>query len=510
MATRRNPLSGRYFNSPGIASAMSNLASAFAPPGADEVLGWAKANAARDEASRLSALWDAAGDDFDRMGVAVGQWNPNQSYYAVDQSNATTRRGQDIDATVAREKFAADNERALATNTADNQRALATNAADNERALATNAADNQRQAITSMYGALNPGQVAPAVPAEIMEHLGLPAIEERAGAPKLISESEQKALERQRLLESGLLTDDELAEHIFAAGPLETIATPDGPRFVTRRDAVGQEPAAGAEGTAATQRIDRLAENLMATGDILDPYEARNVATAIADGRYKVDRHPVTKEMQVVDLATGEVLYGSGKTSADAPGVTSPTAAPQDSRFGAQYPGSQEAFGIEGALKGAINTAGDVAGVGAPYPDAQQTQGDFAVLRENLLNDAVSAYNGRVPSWLLQNIRDLTPAAGSVFEGPTGAQSKLRALGRSFEQALQGVEQQLGSELSPQRRQELEARAVALQEGIGRVSGALNSFENPQPTPADGQAAQPADADGWTVMPNGVRIREIR
>ncbi|MBN8244591.1 hypothetical protein JF546_16355 [Nitratireductor aquimarinus] len=488
MATRRNPLSGRYFNSPGIASAMSNLASAFAPPGADEVLGWEKANAAREEASRLSALWEAAGDDFDRMGVAVGQWNPNQSFYAVDQSNATTRRGQDIDAAVAREKFAA----------------------DNKRALAANAADNKRQAITSMYGALNPGQVAPAVPTEIMEHLGLPAIEERAGAPKLISESEQKALERQRLLESGLLTDEELADHIFAAGPLETVATPDGPRFVTRRDAVGQEPAAGAEGTAATQRIDRLAENLMATGDILDPYEARNVATAIADGRYKVDRHPVTKEMQVVDLATGEVLYGSGKTSADAPGVTSPTAAPQDSRFGAQYPGSQEAFGIEGALKGAINTAGDVAGVGAPYPDAQQTQGDFAVLRENLLNDAASAYNGRVPSWLLQNIRDLTPAAGSVFEGPTGAQSKLRALGRSFEQALQGVEQQLGSELSPQRRQELEARAVALQEGIGRVSGALNSFENPQPTPADGQAAQPADADGWTVRPNGVRIREIR
>lgn len=339
MATRRNPLSGRYFNSPGIASAMSNLASAFAPPGADEVLGWAKANALRDEEARKTAMWEAAGDDMDRQAAILKLYTPNQSFYAVDQSNATTRRGQDIDATVAREKFAADNQRALATNAADNQRALATNAADNQRALATNTADNQRQAITSLYGALNPGQVAPAVPAEMMEHLGLPAIEERAGAPKLISESEQKALERQRLLESGLLTDEELADHIFAAGPLETIATPDGPRFVTRRDAVGQEPAAGAEGTAATQRIDRLAENLMATGDILDPYEARNVATAIADGRYKVDRHPVTKEMQVVDLATGEVLYGSGKTSADAPGATSPTAAPQDSRFGAQYPG---------------------------------------------------------------------------------------------------------------------------------------------------------------------------
>ncbi|MDV2964522.1 hypothetical protein RZ532_00920 [Nitratireductor aquimarinus] len=220
MATRRNPLAGRYFNSPGIASAMSNLASAFAPPGADEVLGWAKANAARDEASRLSALWEAAGDDFDRMGVAVGQWNPNQSYYSVDQSNATTRRGQDIDATVAREKFAADNERALATNTAD----------------------NQRQAITSMYGALNPGQVAPAVPAEIMEHLGLPAIDERAGAPKLISESEQKALERQRLLENGLLTDEMLVQGIMSDAPVEQVLTDDGPRFASRYDAIGQQP----------------------------------------------------------------------------------------------------------------------------------------------------------------------------------------------------------------------------------------------------------------------------
>ncbi|MDV6224663.1 hypothetical protein R2G56_00025 [Nitratireductor aquimarinus] len=139
MATRRNPLSGRYFNSPGIASAMSNLASAFAPPGADEVLGWAKANAVRDEEARKTAMWEAAGDNVDLQAAILELYTPNQSFYAVDQSNATTRRGQDIDATVAREKFSA-----------DNQRALVTNAADNERALAANAADNQRQATTSM------------------------------------------------------------------------------------------------------------------------------------------------------------------------------------------------------------------------------------------------------------------------------------------------------------------------------------------------------------------------
>ncbi len=97
MGTTRNPLAGRYFNDPNFGAALSNLASAFAPPGAEEMLGWEQLRGTRAENDRLSSLWDAAGSDFDRMGAAAGRWTPTQSYYAVDQANATDRRGQDLD-----------------------------------------------------------------------------------------------------------------------------------------------------------------------------------------------------------------------------------------------------------------------------------------------------------------------------------------------------------------------------------------------------------------------------
>jgi hypothetical protein len=136
--------------------------------------------------------------------------------------------------------------------------------------------------------------------------------------------------------------------------------------------------------------------------------------------------------LQIVDMATQRPLYGRGAMQ----GGNSPTLAAPDApmseadQFGRQFPASNEAFGVEGALASGINRVTDAIGVGPVYPDIQQTQADFGVLRESLLNDIASAYNRQPPSWLLQEIRGLTPSAGSPFEGPGGAQSKLNAIGR--------------------------------------------------------------------------------
>lgn len=178
----------------------------------------------------------------------------------------------------------------------------------------------------------------------------------------------------------------------------------------------------------------------------------------------------------------------------------------QDSPFGPQYPAADQAFGIGGAATGAVNTVFDAIGAGAPYPDVQQTQADFNVLRESLLNDIASAYNRQPPSWLLQEIRDLTPEAGSPFQGAGAAQTKLNAIGRHLTNELQLTEQALQRQLSPQNRQELEARAQGLQAGIARVQSAINAFGRQQPQPSQGETG----ADGWTTLPNGVRIREVQ
>jgi len=87
--------SSGYYNNPQFAQAASNLASLFEPPSGADAAGWAAANAKKAEASRLQQFFDYRNDPnfdqaaFDRMGVAAGAYQPNQSYYSVDQGNAT-------------------------------------------------------------------------------------------------------------------------------------------------------------------------------------------------------------------------------------------------------------------------------------------------------------------------------------------------------------------------------------------------------------------------------------
>lgn len=194
MASRNNP----YQRDPALAQAFNNIAGMFAPPSGSDAAGFATANAKRAEAQRLADLFAYSKDPnfdrgaFERQAVAAGLYNPTQSYYRVDQDNATTIRGQDVGAATARR--------------GQDVSARTT--------LETNRLDNTRAGITSLYGALNPGQVRPAVPAEVGGLIGLPAIDTATGLPKPMSETEVKGAERQDLRGRGVLTDEVLLDAI--------------------------------------------------------------------------------------------------------------------------------------------------------------------------------------------------------------------------------------------------------------------------------------------------------
>ncbi len=202
--------SNGYYNNEAFAQAASNIAALFAPPSGADAAGWATADAKRAQMNNLGRLFDYSQDPnldqtrFDRMGAAAGQWTPSQGYYAVDQSNATSR---------------------------------ANNAADNARALQANQLDNQTKAIIGLNGPLNPGQVAPAVSEDFMKLLDMPAIAERVGPAKPQTEDELKAA-----IFANLPPDQKKAI-VFGNTPVENVATPDGPRIATRLDAIGQQPA---------------------------------------------------------------------------------------------------------------------------------------------------------------------------------------------------------------------------------------------------------------------------
>ncbi|MCY0148304.1 hypothetical protein OEG84_11430 [Hoeflea sp. G2-23] len=280
--------SSGYFNNPAFAQAASNLTALFAPPSGADAAGWANANAKKAEAARLQMLFDNPNDpNFDRRNIAVGNYNPTQSFYAQDQNNATTMRGQDVTAATSRSNNAADNVRALTerqmqeaaamerlgiTNATDMRgqditanTSLTNNAADNARALQANQQDN----LTKLFGPLNEGQVRPDIPPEIAAALGLdqglPAVQGNA-AP--LTETEVVGQNQQRLIDSGQLTDQMLLDNIMGKqSPVEAVGPNGEPVFMNPGAAVR---------TGAEAFINKGAEAALTNG--MAVVNGRNVA----------------------------------------------------------------------------------------------------------------------------------------------------------------------------------------------------------------------------------------
>lgn len=236
--------SNRFYNDPNIGAAFENIASMFAPPSAQDTAAYATAAATRAKEQRIAELFANPTDpNFDRRNIAVGNYAPTQSFYAVDQNTATTRRGQDVTASTS-----------LQTNAADNARAI------REREM-QEAGMLNRQRDEPLI--LNEGQTAVIPPARAQasgladfyagnivaapgERITTPDGRMIEGAAKPLSESEVKGAERKRLAQSGLLTDRDLIDAILGdQTPVEAIGPSGAAVYMTPGAAVrsGAAPA---------------------------------------------------------------------------------------------------------------------------------------------------------------------------------------------------------------------------------------------------------------------------
>ena len=223
-----------------------------------------------------------------------------------------------------------------------------------------------------------------------------------------------------------------------------------------------QKVGAGPDQTAKQQQIARI-KGAFGVDD--------QTAVGIADGVLNVSRDPFDQSVVVTNLATGESYSPQAQQQAVAPEPSEPI----QTEALPPAPDASNAFGLEGMIKGAINSASDTVGLGTPYEGVRQSQDDFAVLREDLTNSIASAYNRQPPSWLMKNIQDLTPQAGGLG-GAEGAQSKLDSLRRNFVSELVTAKGQLGTRMAPVQQRALAQRINALEASIGKVEGALAQF----------------------------------
>lgn len=296
-----------FYNDPQIGQAFDNLSSLFAPPTGQDAYAWSEANASRQKAQRLQDFFNYANGPapdrtkLDALGIGTGAFNPNQSYYAVDQGNATSAANN-----------AADNTRAITTNQADNQRALQqTNAevagrrdlkllepfavkpgevvyaspeaqtaygapgtlsnfyatdSDNATKLQMNEADNTRalqQTGVEQSGALDREKLKPLVAGEGQTLYLSPEAQSVFGQPDMVRgnislqpgetnvlpyggrlEGQAKPPTTDEVTAAILGRQDQATQNAYVQRdiPTEQVQTPNGPQIVRRSDAVGQTP----------------------------------------------------------------------------------------------------------------------------------------------------------------------------------------------------------------------------------------------------------------------------
>lgn len=432
------------YNSPAMAQAAENIANMLTTSPSEHVA-YSTAALNRQKHEQLAQLFGAGANPSEQsalVGIQPFGQTPLGFREKYQADNATQRYGFDTQAATQR---------------------------------ANNLLDNQTKIATSFAGPADPTHSSLGLTPELADHFAMPEIAARAGTPAPLSMTQWQAQQAQRLIDEGQLDDEALKSVIMK----------------------------GADGSAAQERINLLANQLLST-DFDDPLLARNIAVGIVAGRYTQSRDPITGVATILDMATGRPVQMAAAPAADDAGAVDPVVeAATRPDFGEQYPAARESFGVGGTLAGGINKTLDAIGVGAPYKDIQQTQADFGVLRESLLNDIASAYGRQPPSWLLQRIDALTPAAGNPLEGPEGAISKLTAIGRSFAGELKIAEEALQRPLSPANRQEAESKVAGLQAGIARVETALGRLTGPAsaaPLPNAADVPEGVDPADWQYM----------
>lgn len=171
------------YHSPELAQAAQNIAQMFGPPSASELAAYSTARANNQKSNIVAQLAqnpEYAG--FDHQAILADLYDPTQSFQRVNMDDATTRRGQDV--------------------------AAATSIQNNELT-------NRTGLISNMFGALNEGQVRPALPGDIASMYGLPELPQAAGLPKPRTQAEVLGGQTQRLIDSGQITDANLVSTVM-------------------------------------------------------------------------------------------------------------------------------------------------------------------------------------------------------------------------------------------------------------------------------------------------------
>ncbi len=159
---------------------------------------------------------------------------------------------------------------------------------------------------------------------------------------------------------------------------------------------------------------------------------------------------------------------------------TSPARAAKDQMTNDIPAGGQEAFGLQGAAKGALNTVSDFFGFGEVFENAAEQTRFFQNLEEGLLVNLSQAYGRQPAQALMERLRNLVPNAATL-EGPDRAFGELQQMQRRFQRELAVLDQQLNQRMSQSDRADVRARRFGLQSALMTIDEAMTRLSPPTP-----------------------------
>ena len=498
----------RYYNDPQLGQAFSNLAEAFRPPSPSEILAGVSAQAKRAEMQRADEVYrrlTAAGvsrEEADRYGIAGGLYNPNSSYYSVDQGNATTRRGQDVAAGTSRANNA-DNNRADLLKTA----LQPTREGEVSPGLPKSVADFYR--VPTLPGGrgivkLNEGQRAILPPAP-----GGGPPQALEGRDKPMSEGEWKAALGAKAVKDGLIDDAGIAAIVMSGVPVETVQGPGGvPTYARRNDAVGRPAAA-----VSTSRPQN-GQAVLRDGTRVPAVQGPN-------GRWVHAQTgaPLPDDITITNLATPQ---GSNADIGLSPTTANTTSANNQAAeitrtlnmldyYEGLVRGNPGVVGLPGLIRGTAQNAGQVIEdlTKAYGSEAPKLQGAANDIKTGLQRVAPGLFDPKIPE--AQFYQGTLAYALARSENPTGEVSR-QAYDRAFERIQGGMLANSASALAATGalrktlQSQLDSVRVLRDPTSARVDTGFQAFPGAG-APAPGGAPAGGPQPGPAMQPSAPRRR---
>lgn len=262
----------------------------------------------------------------------------------------------------------------------------------------------------------------------------------------------------------------------------------------------GRFYATGQNDGAMSQRVQMLMETGL----------PQNVAQGIAAGRLKADRDPVSGALQVIDMGTGQIVYGGPGGEG---GQGAPEGGPGGQRRQSTLPGDTDflsATGVGGFTASLANTVADVFGGDLPNEESERANQALNNLRVRTQVALASDVTGRPSNYLLQQFDQLAVRPAEISMGPARARERFQQTQAMLANEIQLTRQIVENprQFQPSKVSNARIRLNELETLFNDYSRVIESFEQRQPgrgAPQPGTVEQgyrflggdPGDPNSW-------------